>query len=578
MTYRLIIVRLRQACLVFYRTARIRRSTILALCCIAGCTSGKPKPAESVDADVVPQYAFHELGGQTTILPAYENGESGRAYSIVESLGGGCGVLDFDRDGRWDIWLPGGGLLDGAAETITGLPSALFRSLSPGGEFVDASAGARIDALDYYTHGCSVADVDSDGFPDVLVSGYGGLQFFHNQGDGTFRECAQSIGLTDRQWSTSTGFADFNGDGHVDLYVTHYVDWSWENNPRCRSAPPDPLEDVCTPSRFTGLNDTLYLSNGDGTFVDASETVGLVPEGKGLGVIIADLDHDADVDIYVANDTTENFLYLNDSQAQFEEVGLVSGTSLDHRGTPNGSMGLAVLDYDGDLLPDIWVTNYENETFSMYRNMQHGNFLCVTESTGITALGTLYVGFGTSAADIDLDGDEDIIVSNGHVQQHPGSSTVAQQALLLLNDGRGRLIRKQLPSSEYFSTQHRGRAVVSVDFNHDGMLDLLFRHVASPPAILLNQSERQGNWLTMQLVGKTSNRDAIGAWVELKAGDRSLIRHVVGGGGYLSQAPYTLHWGLADAETASASVHWPDGQVQEVDALTVNNSHLVIQP
>lgn len=578
MTYRSIIVRLHQARLALHRTTRSRRSTILALFCMAGCTSSTPKPADRVETAVEPQYVFQELTAQATILPAYENGESGRAFSIVESLGGGCGVLDFDRDGRWDIWLPGGGMLDGANETINGLPSALFRSLSHDGEFVDASTKARIDVADYYTHGCSVADVDSDGFPDVLVTGYGGLQFFHNQGDGTFQECAQINGLTDGQWSTSTGFADFNGDGNVDLYVTHYVDWSWENNPRCRSAPPNPLEDVCTPSRFAGLNDSLYLSNGDGTFVDASKTAGLVPEGKGLGVIIADLDHDADVDIYVANDTTENFLYLNDGQAQFEEIGLVSGTSLDHRGTPNGSMGLAVLDYDGDRLPDIWVTNYENETFSMYRNMQHGNFLCVTESTGITALGTLYVGFGTSAADVDLDGDEDIVVSNGHVQQHPGTSSVAQQALLLLNDGHGRLTRKQLPSSQYFSTQHRGRAVVSVDFNHDGMLDLLFRHVASPPAILLNQSDRQGNWLTMQLVGTTSNRDAIGAWVELKAGERSLIRHVVGGGGYLSQAPYTLHWGLANAEVASAIVHWPNGQVQQLDSLAVNDSHLVIQP
>jgi len=337
--------------------------------------------------------------------------------------------------------------------------------------------------------------------------------------------------------------------------------------------------DVCTPQQFRGLDDALYLGDGQGGFRNASADSGLIPDGKGLGVIISDVDLDDDLDIYVANDTTENFLYINDGRGHFREAGLTSGTALDQRGTPNGSMGLAVLDFDSDAQPDIWVTNFENETFCMYRNHGAGNFHCITESTGITAIGTLYVGFGTSALDVELDGDEDLVVSNGHVQKHPSSSTVAQQALVLLNDGRSHLLKCDLSNDAYFNAQHRGRSVVSADFDGDGLLDLAFSHVREPAALLLNQSKRRGTWIGLQLTGRATNRDAVGSRVELSVAGRTIVRQIVGGGGYLSQAPYALHWGIPseNAKSATAVIHWPDGSIQEVGGLALGVTHAITQ-
>ncbi|QDV24831.1 CRTAC1 family protein [Aureliella helgolandensis] len=546
----------------------------------SGCRREPPAstPPPPPDKEIrSPRYAFEPIDADAGVKASYDNGELGDAHSILQSLGGGVGLLDFDLDGRMDLWTPGGGAILPESQSIEGLPSLLYRQQSERLAFDQIGAQARIDLASHYTHGCSVADCDSDGFPDVLISGYDGLQYFRNMGDGTFVECAQLAGLEDDRWSSSTAFGDFNKDGLPDLYVCHYVDWSWAKNPPCFSSSAQGQRDVCAPAHFLGLDDMLYLNDAQGGFINATATANLVPAGKGLGVIVADLDHDLDVDIYVANDTTENFFYLNDGEGIFEETGLFSGTALDHRGTPNGSMGLAILDFDGDQQPDIWVTNFENETFCLYRNQRNGNFQCVTERTGITAIGDLFVGFGTVAVDIELDGDEDLVVSNGHVNRFPGSSLVAQDALLLLNNGNGRLERADVAGSGYFSTPHRGRAVVSTDFNQDGLPDFVFSHIKEPLSILLNQSQPAGNWLSLKLIGRNVNRDAIGSRVEVSHGEQVLVRHVVGGGGYLSQGAYALHWGFTgQASSVEAKVFWPDGSVEQVE-LAVNQAHVVIQ-
>jgi enediyne biosynthesis protein E4 len=555
----------------------------ITLAMLGGCSKrSEPAAPQASEQKISRTYSFQDITESAGISAIYDNGEAGKAYSILESLGGGLGVLDFDLDGRWDIWFPQGGQIDPANQSIQGHASKLFRRQADSLAFSEVGNVARIDWADKLTHGCSIADYDNDGFSDVLITGYGGLQFYRNLGDGTFEQCAQSVGLTDTSWSSSAGFGDFDRNGFVDLYVTHYVDWSWDNDPKCHSPPPEKLPDVCTPTRFQGLSDVLYLNDGQGGFI--ATTQDLAPGGKGLGVILADFDQNAGVDIYVANDTTENFLYSNQGDGRFTETGLVSGSALDHRGTPNGSMGLAVLDFDLDQQPDLWVTNFENETFCMYRNQSGGNFQCITERTGITAIGSVFVGFGTSAMDVELDGDEDLVVSNGHVQLHPPTSSVAQHPLLLLNDGRGRLIRSDMTTDPYFGSLHRGRSVVHADFDGDGMCDLVFSHVQEPASLLLNRCQPQGNWLSMQLVGRSDNRNAIGAQVDLTAGGRTMIRQIVGGGGYLSAAPYTLHWGIPGNAPQNATpavqvkITWPNGQVQELRDLPVGQQHLIVQP
>lgn len=499
----------------------------------------------------------------------YDNGEGSDNLSIVETLGGGVAMLDYDRDGRLDLCFPGGGHLK-KGEPLQGLPNSLWQNLG-GARFADVSIQTGIAPARNYSHGLAVADFDNDGFGDVLVTGYGGLQMYRNQGDGTFVDRTANAAFDDSAWSSSAAWGDFDGDGNLDVYIAHYLDWSWENHPRCPS-PERGVDDICTPNDFGPLADVIYMNNGDGSFRAADDSVGLRSDGKGLGVITLDVNGDSQCDIYVANDTTDNFLYLNAGDGGFREAGMIGGVAVDEAGAVNGSMGLAALDFDQNLQPDLWVTNFENETFALYQNQGGGGFLCGTTQAGVNALGTLYVGFGTVAADFDLDGDEDIVVANGHLMQHPRSGEIAQLPLFLesLTDpgearGARKLVRNAFDSDNYFSQQWRGRGVVSGDLDLDGKLDLVFSNINQPSAILLNETPCEGSSLSIDLIGRGANRDAIGAQVVLQTDRESYARWVVGGGSYASQQPYTVTFGVpAGQGIQQVQVTWPDGMQERV--------------
>ena len=270
---------------------------------------------------------------------------------------------------------------------------------------------------------------------------------------------------------------------------------------------------------------------------------------------------------------------VNQGNGKFEEQGIASGTALDERGKSNGSMGVSVLDFDGDLRLDIWVCNYENETFALYKNDGNSNFRHVTSSTGITALGTLFVAFGTVAADFDSDGDEDIVVANGHVLRFPTGNSVDQFPLVLLNNGRGKLTRQQFGPATYFGKKWRGRGVAGFDFDRDGDKDLVISNVNQAAAILENQTRTKGKWCSLELVGCKSNRDCIGARIVFRTDKKSYLRNIVGGGSYLSQNPYLVHCAFPfDEELRQAEITWPDGTVQVVDNLRVNGFNQVVEP
>ena len=540
--------------------------------------TASPAPAETTPSEI----AFSDVTDDSNVHAVYRNGEEANEMSIVESLGGGVAMLDYDLDGRQDLFFPTGGRLP-AGKPLPGLPNQLYRNLG-GFHFAETSSAAAVADSRTYSHGCAAADFDGDGFTDIVVTGYEGLQLFRNRGDGTFADQTEVAGLDDDLWSSSAGWGDFNGDGHPDLYVTHYVNWSWDHHPKCAQRVPGGF-DICAPSDFQGLPDVIYMNQGDGTFQPARDEVGLRDDGKGLGVIIADWNLDAHVDVYVANDTTNNFLYVNDGQGQFSEEGLVTGVAVDGHGVANGSMGLAVVDIENDLRPDLWVTNYENETFGLYQNSGNGNFLWASERAGVNALGTLFVGFGTTAGDFDLDGDEDLVVANGHVMRFPVRATVAQQPLLLANITRGgaesrdgRLVRQRFPDDDYFSRPWRGRGVVKGDLDGDGRLDLVFTNVEQPAAILANVSETSGRPLAIRLVGTRCNRDAIGAYAVLETDQSKYARMVVGGGSYLSQDPYTLTWAIPRGETfRQLTIRWPDGSQQRIDELPKGDPAVIVQ-
>lgn len=531
----------------------------------------KQTQQESFEVGVQPE--FINVWPEQNLEFTYRNGQEAGELAILETLGGGTAILDYDRDGLLDLFYTGGGTFED--KTIKGYPSILLRHT---GEFrfLDTTNKAGMDLAAFYSNGCAVGDYDNDGFQDLLVTGYGGSIFWKNLGDGTFEETSIAAGLRDCFWGSSAGWGDLNGDGFLDLYLTQYADWSFQNHPKCELTPS--VSDVCSPHSFTGVKDLVFFNRGDGTFYDASEQVGLVTEGKGLGVILADLDNDTDLDVYVCNDTVENYLYLNNGQGKFEEVGFINGAAVDDRATPNGSMGVDIIDYNQDGLPDLWVANYEKEAFALYRNDGDAQFLHVSNDTGVTSIGNLFVGFGTACADFDWDGDEDLVVANGHVAYFSTNSPFRQKPLYLENR-QGRFAQLEYDDTSYFGQVHTGRGLALADFNDDGNLDMSISNFSDPPAVLKNITKTKGQWITVRLIGVQSNRDAIGARLVLHTSAGDQMRQVKGGGSYLSSSDLRLHWGVADGVTIdSVSIFWPSGRQQEWTSLQPNITNLILEP
>jgi hypothetical protein len=545
------------------RSIRLLTSITLAVS-IAGCTSrgsnssARKSPTKDVETASIAM-TFRDATSELGIAHVYENGSPAERNSIVESLGGGVALADTDRDGRLDLLFTGGGRFEG--DTLVGLPSALFRRIGER-QFRDVTAAAGLDAAGHYSHGIAAADVDNDGFTDLVVTGYGGMLYWRNRGDGTWVNATDASALNDDSWSSSAGWGDLDGDGFLDLYIAHYVNWSFENDPPCDG--PSGVRDVCPPRAFDGLDDAVFLANGDGSFRNGTAECGLAKGGKGLGVVLVDLDLDLDLDVYVTNDTVNNFLYINDGKGSLHEQAMFSGTAVDDQANANGSMGVAVTDYDHNGLPDLFVANYEQELSAVYRNGGNANFLYTSPEAGLRALGTGFVGFGCVAGDVDLDGDQEIAIANGHVVHHPRNSPVRQKPLLLANEsGVYRDISKS--AGGYFTSPHAGRGLATGDLDRDGDLDLVFVNTREPAAVLLNETNAAGRSLVVKLVGVTSSRDGIGARAVLTTRKGEQVHFVAGGGSYLSTSDLTLQFGVPlDDELKQLEVYWPSGEVSRV--------------
>lgn len=501
------------------------------------------------------------------------NGEEHLQYSILETIGSGVGWIDFDNDGNLDLFLAGGGTLESAQ--VSGLPSALYRSADQ--RFVDVGRHLRIELAKLYSHGVFNADFDNDGFTDILLTGFGGIQLLHNCGDGTFEDVTpnelQRAGL----WTTGAAWGDFDGDGVLDLYLTQYVDWSFANHPSCFLG----KQTVCAPIRFSGLQDHLLLARGDGSF--SSDTPEAVSKGKGLASLAADLDLDGDLDVYVANDTTPNFLLENIGNGEFEEIGIESGTAFGEQASSDGSMGIDVGDFDLDGLPDLWVTNFEGQSFALYRNLGNLMFEHVSAQKGLTTVGPEYVGFGTLFFDFDLDGDEDIACVNGHVTDASTNSPLRQRPLFWLNTN-GKFSNIAPGSAGYWSAEHRGRGLASVDFDNDGDLDLAISHVEEPFVLLRNDvlppvdDSPDANWLSVRLIGRSSSREPVGARVSVSSGGTRQLRMLKSGTSYLATHDPRLHFGLPDITAVDIQVHWPSGAIQKLKGVAPNQHLELIEP
>jgi hypothetical protein len=451
-----------------------------------------------------------------------------------------------------------------------------------------------------------VADYDRDGWPDLLVTGWGRVALFHNVAvdpsqpskGRRFQDVTAEAGLDKGiTWATSAAFGDLDGDGYPDLYVCQYVNWSWDNNPRCGFDGKKP--DNCPPRNFDGLPHKVYRNSpctpsaeGEARttrkFVDVSASAGLVAPGpdssKGLGVLLVDVDGDGRPDIYVANDTTDRFLYWNRSTPgtiRLEEVGLSSGAARDDCGRATGSMGVDAGDYDGSGQPSLWVTNYEHEQHGLYRNYSTRDALSFTFQTAAAGLGMAsqtYVAWGTGFLDVDLDGWEDLFWVNGHaIRYHSAAGVGRMQPPMLYRNLGGKFEQINRQMGNYGMRRTLARGVGLGDLDNDGRVDLVISHMNEPASILRGIGGESRHWLGVQLVGE-DHADIVGARAELRVGGRTLTRFAKGGGSYLSSGDRRLVFGLAEqTEPGRLTVTWPRGMKQHFDGLIADRYYRIVQ-
>jgi hypothetical protein len=475
---------------------------------------------------------------------------------LPETDGSGVAVLDVDGDGRLDLYFANSGhLTDGRA----GADNALFRGRGDGTFERDADAGGAPGAA--YGMGVLAGDPDNDGDPDLYLTAWGADQFYRNDG-GRFADATAAAGLGNTEWGSSAAWLDHDNDGDLDLIVVNYVVFDPASHPWCGRRDMD-MRFYCDPRQYEATRDLLYRNDGEAGFVEVGEDAGIDLPGNGLGVIAADFDADGWMDIYVANDMTPNFHYRNNGDGTFGEEGMLSGTALSADGASQAGMGVDAADYDRDGDLDLVVTNYQLENNALYRN-DGSYFTDASFAAGIGEVSLNYLGFGIGFFDIDNDAWLDLFVANGHVhdniEQYDPLVTYAQRAQLLVNRGGRYIDVTDSLGAALAEATYVGRGSAFGDIDDDGDVDVVMT-TSNGPAHLLRNDSRVGGWLRVRLRGRESNRDAIGAVVEVHTGAERQTFPVLGGRSYQSSSEATVHAGLATATTAdSVVVRWPSGR------------------
>ncbi len=499
------------------------------------------------------------------------NGSSPEKY-LPETMSGGVLVFDYNNDGWLDIFLVNGGSF-ADKRIAAGARHRLYRNEGDG-TFTDVSAASGIGISGYGMGACS-ADYDNDGWADLYVTAVGSNALYHNTGKGGFEDVTRTAAVGAGGWSASCAFGDVDNDGDVDLYVTRYVDFAADNNKYCPL--PGIARAYCHPNEYKSLPDILFRNEGNGVFSDVSREAGIRTraDGNGLGVVFGDYDNDGWVDIYVANDSTPNFLFHNKGHGLFEELGFLAGVAVGHDGKPLAGMGPDMGDIDGDGLLDVFVTNLIQETHTLYRNLGRGLFADVTFPSGIGEATLPYVGFGAAFVDYDNDTDLDLVVANGHtidnVSLGRDDTTYEQFNLLLQNNGSGKFRNVAPGSGTGFAIRKASRALAVGDLDNDGDMDIVIANVGQPVDLLRNDGGNHSNALLIRVVGTRSNRAGIGARLKLTIHGKVFMKDVKAGTGYLGQSDLRVHFGLGKAPAADRiEVLWPSGVVDVMENILAN--------
>jgi len=499
---------------------------------------------------------------------------------IVESMSGGVALFDYDNDGYLDIYFTNALTVDTAADPRSSR-SALYHN-NGDGTFTDVTEKSGL-AYPGWAMGVTAADFDGDGYQDLYVTCLGHNRLYHNSGGGTFTDVTAASGVDDARWSTGAAFGDFDRDGRLDLFVANYVDFKLSDLPRFGKGKFCLYHGIsvqCGPQGLPGAGDSLFHNNGDGTFADVSVKAGVSdPAGRyGLGVAWTDIDQDGWPDLYVANDDGPNFLYHNNRDGTFTEIGLPAGVALGGDGQEQGSMGIAIGDYLHTGRLALFATNFSDEYNTLYRHDSPLFFTDVSLQAGIARYGGPFVSWGTAFFDYDNDGWPDLMVVNGHVYPQVDQANLgtryAQRILLFHNEHNGTFSEVAAECGAALMVPRVSRGAAFGDIDNDGHIDVVIENLDGGPAILRNDGNRN-NWITIKLRAKGLNRDAIGARVKAVAGDLMQWDEVHCGGSYLSASDLRLHYGLGSRTRLDwVEVHWPDGAVETVQNPPIN--HFVV--
>jgi len=494
----------------------------------------------------------------------HSHGGSGRHY-YIETMGPGCAFFDYDNDGWQDVILLQGTPLPDY-EGPHDLHPAIFRS-NGDGTFIEVTDQVGLHRS-FYGLGVAVADYDNDGWPDLFITALHGNHLFHNEEGKQFVEVTGQAGVQGQDMSTSAAWLDYDLDGDLDLFVGRYMDYDLESNPRCR----DHLgrATYCTPHAYTGVPSQLFRNNDDGTFTDVSAASGIASaKGRAMGIACADFNQDGLIDIFVSSDLSANMLFVNQGNGTFKEDALFSGVAYGEDGTARAGMGVDCGDYDNDGDMDIIVTNFANETNSLFENSGDGTFFDKSVWAGVCQASKRYLAWGCKFVDFNLDGFAELFWVNGHVNDYEdekmGSVGYSQSAQVLMNNQHGKFTDVSGQAGDFFQKRQVGRGAAFGDYDNDGDIDMLVACNNQPAILVKNDSPRENNWVQLKLVGQGCNRDALGARVTIETKDLTNVNFVRSGTSYLSDNDRRLLFGVGQAEQASVSIRWPCGAHQEMN-------------